>query len=272
MNRGVFGPALVLVAALSTIGCDKDEGATADDKESGAARDAVEKAVFDAADKAGASFVKGMAKKSCEILTPALVAKEFDVPEKELKQLKVMGCIYSWKEKSDGETKTTLEANLTLMRVHETVDAAKTWFKNSTANKTGEELNAEMKQVTDKTKEHESIDTEMKKKTVGQMGSIMAEAMKDGTTYEAIDGVGDEAKVALRDGAVWVRVGNLTFTTNAYKGPPQPKPKLDMKDMRNIKKIASQSMEAQKKWLEETHAERRAASIRLAKLVLGGLE
>src|SRR5690606_12132272 len=116
--------ALVLVALLAAVGCDKKDETSAgagDAKASAQAR--VENSIEDAADKAGATIVKGISKKSCEILTPALVAQTFSVPEAELKQLKVMGCIYSWK-KEEGDTKTIIEANLTLMRVHDTVEKA----------------------------------------------------------------------------------------------------------------------------------------------------
>jgi hypothetical protein len=267
------GAALVCGTMLILVGCDKKD-ATPEAGEKDEAAQAIgqaEKAVEDAAEKAGATFVKDIAKKSCEILTPALIAQAFDVPEAELKQMKIMGCIYSWKEKKDGETVTTLEANLTMMRVHKTLDAAKTLFKNSTANKTGDEMKAEMKQVTGKAKEHETIDTETKKKTVDTMGSMMAEAMKEGSSYVPISGIGDEAKVAERDGAIWVRQGNLTFTANAYKGPPQPKPKLDMADMRDIKKMTAKSMTAQREWLQKPHDERKKASTKLAKVVLEAL-
>src|SRR5690606_14674791 len=113
--------ALALVAVLTVAGCDKKKDTPSNgDSASVSIQEAVEKQIEEAADKAGAQFDKGMSKKSCEILTPALVAQTFSVPEAELKQLKIMGCIYTWK-KEEGETKTMLEATLTLMRVHDSV-------------------------------------------------------------------------------------------------------------------------------------------------------
>lgn len=259
------------MAALAATGCDNKEEASSGADKADAAQAGLERKLEDAADKAGAKFAKGMGKKSCEILTPALVAQTFAVPEAELKQFKVMGCIYS-RKKGDGDAKTTLEASLTMMRAHKTVEGAQLWFKNATANRTGEEIKEQMKQVTAKAKEHEDVDTDLKKTTVGTLGSMISAGMKEGTSYEPVSGVGDEAKVALSDGAIWVRVGNLTFTAKAYKGPDQPKAKIDPKDFSNLKKLTAQSMEAQRKWLQETFEERKKFGLQLAKLIIKALD
>jgi hypothetical protein len=273
MNRWNIRVMLALFMFLAVQGCGKNDVAAASAHDQGteaSAQRAAEKMVDKAADKAGATFAKEISKKACEVLTPSMVAETFDVPEGELKQMKIMGCIYSWNRKGDDDP-LILEAKLMLLRAHDTVDEARLWFKNATADKTGKELQEDVKKVTEKAKENEDVDTDLKKETVGTIGSLMAEGMKDGARYESISGIGDEAKVAERDGAVWARVGNLAFTVNAYKGPPQPRLHLDPKDMTNVKEITAKSMQAQKEWLAKTHEERKKASIQLARLVIGAL-
>ena len=147
-----------------------------------------------------------------------------------------------------------------------------TWFENATANKTQEEVRGEVEQVAERAREDESIDTDLEKKTVDTMGGLMAEALpKDGFRYEPVTGIGDEARVALNDGAIWTRVGNLTFTVSAYKGSAQPKPDLDMSDMKDLKKLTRKATEAQQKWLKEKHDERKAAATKLARRIVDAL-
>ena len=87
-------------------------------------------------------FDKEMRKKSCELLTPALVEKTFGVPKDELKQQKIMGCIYSWKD-----DKETLEATLMMVMAHKSEERAKLWFANTTKSKTADEMAEDMKMV-----------------------------------------------------------------------------------------------------------------------------
>jgi hypothetical protein len=260
---------LALVASVMLAACGGNEEGTAD---AGASPDErIEAAAAAAARRSGVHFEKGISKRACEILTPAMVAETFDVPESELRQMKMMGCIYSWKRK-DAAGETILEANLTMLRAHETEEGARTWLENATANKTNEEVRDEMKQVTEKAREDDSIDTELKKETVDTMGGLMAQALpKDGFRYEPVAGIGDEARVALNDGAIWARVGNLTFTVSAYKGAPQPKPDFDMSDMKDLQKLTRKATEAQHKWLKEKHDERKAAATKLARRVVEAL-
>src|SRR5690606_1870716 len=84
---------------------------------------------------AAARFDKDLRKRTCELLSPGLVSRTFGVPEGELKQLKVMGCTYTWK--SDSEE---LEASVTMVRAHASEAAAAQWFQNATADKTAEQI------------------------------------------------------------------------------------------------------------------------------------
>lgn len=272
MNQGYGRMGLALVVSVVAVGltaCGGSEEGAGSDAASADGR--IESAVAAEARKAGVHFDKGISRKSCEILTPALVAETFDVPESELRQIKVMGCVYSWKQKAE-ERETILEASLMMLRAHETEEGARTWFENATANKTREEVSSEVAQVTEKAKEHESIDTDMKKETMGVVGGLMAEALPEGGyRYEPVQGIGDEASVSMHDGAIRARVGNLTFTVNAYKGPAQPKPEFDISDMKDLEKLTRKATEANHEWLREKHAERKAAATQLAKRIVEAL-
>jgi len=240
----------VLLVGVALAACGGDEAAIA------------------AAGQSGRHFDEGISKQPCEILTPALVAETFAVPASELRQMKMMGCIYSWKQKA-GDHETILEANLTMLRAHETEEGAIAWFQKATANKTNEEARGETAEVTERVKEDERVDTETKKKAAGTLGSLMAEALpEDGYSYAPVDGIGDEARVALHDGAIWARVGNLTFTVSAYKGAAQPEVALDASDMKDLKQLTRKTTAAKNAWLEEKHAERKAAATKLAKGII----
>jgi len=264
---GRVGFALVVGMALAACG-GGEEGS---DRDAASVDGQVEAAVAAEARKSGVHFDKGISKKSCALLTPGLVAEAFDVPESELEQMKVMGCIYSWKKK-EGDHETILEANLTMLRAHETEDRAETWFENATANKTNEDVKGEVAQVTEKVKENEAVDTETEKEAVGVLGGLMGEALpKDGYTYEPVQGLGDEARVGSHDGAIRARVGNLTFTVSAYKGPAQPKVQLDVSDMKDLHKLTRKTTQANQEWLKEKHAERKAAATKLTRLIIEAL-
>lgn len=223
----------------------------------------VEKALSDEA-----HFSKDMGKKGCEILTPKLVADTFGVPEAELKQMKMMGCIYNWK--GDGQI---VEANITLLRAHKSEKAAASWFEGATRSLTKEEMQAQMEQVRGKVKEREEIDTKLKEKTADQVIDVANDMLPDeGVKYEDVEGVGDQARVSVGDGTLWVRVDNLTFNVTGFKGKPQEQPEYTPADMRDIKKVTAMAREAQQAWLKENADQRRADSTKLAKLIVAGLE
>lgn len=267
IRRG-FSP---LVCAVALLACDNDsqEAAGTGNDPTGTLGAAVEGAVDEAVAKAGGSHLfdpedKAFRKRACDFLTPELVASSFDVPAAELKQMKIMGCIYTWK--SDAET---LDAKLMMIRVHKDVDRASQWFGNATANKTKAELDAEMDVVKGKVKERKELDTDLKKNTAASLTDIAKLGSPDeGVAYEDVPGIGDAARVSSSDGALWVRLDNVTFQVSAYKGPPQPKVKFDPK---NLKGIAKAAMTAQKKWLAETHDQRKQAALKIAPKVVAAI-
>ena len=227
---------------------------------------AIEKATDEALDKAGADDLfdpenKTFSKRACEFLTPEMVSGSFGVPAAELKKTKIMGCIYSWK--GGGQT---LEAQLMLLMVHKNLERAKLWFENSTASKTNEELNAEMDAVKEQLKEHETVDTELKKKTAGSLTELAKMGTPDeGVRYEDVPGIGDGARVSSADGTMTVRMDNLTFRLAAFKGPEKPKIQIDPK---NLKGMAKKAMEIQKKWIKDTVETRKEDVKRIAPLVV----
>jgi hypothetical protein len=81
-------------------------------------------------------------KKRCELLTPRMVADAFGVPKGELKQMKIMGCVYAW-----GAGDEVVEARVSMLMSHKSEKAAGSWFENATRSVTKEEVAAQMEQV-----------------------------------------------------------------------------------------------------------------------------
>lgn len=215
-----------------------------------------------------ARFGKDMRKKGCELLTPKLVADTFGVPEGEIKQTKIMGCIYNWK--SDGQI---VEANIMLLRAHKSEKLAAQWLENSTQTLTKEQMAEQMQTVKGKLKEREEIDTKLKEETADTLMNVAGDMLPDeGVSYEDVDDVGDQARVNTGDGTLSVRVDNLTFNVTAFKGKRMEQPAYTAADMKNIKKVTAMAKQAQQAWLKENVDQRRADGIKLAKLIVANME
>lgn len=256
--------ASLAISALCLSACDDESEVETITTEHAAG--AVEKAVDDALDKAGADDLfdpenKSFSKRACEFLTPEMVSGALGVPAADLKQTKIMGCIYSWK--GDGQV---LESQLMLLMVHKSLERAKLWFENSTASKTNEQLKTEMDVVKERVKDREAVDTKLKKKTASNLADLAQMGMPDeGVRYEDVPGIGDEARVSSADGTMTVRMDNLTFRLTAFKGPEKPKMKFDPK---NLKGMAKKAMEVQKQWIKDTVETRKKDVKRIAPLVV----
>jgi len=86
--------------------------------------------------------------------------------------------------------------------------------------------------------------------------------------YDDVDDVGDQARINDRDGSMWVRIGNLTFSIAAYKGPKQSEPNyVGMK----MKEIVAASKKANAEWMAQTLDQRRSDALELAKRVVANL-
>ncbi|NND01127.1 MAG: hypothetical protein HKN85_13180, partial [Gammaproteobacteria bacterium] len=105
-----------------------------------------------------ALFDKEMRKKGCELLSAELVSQTFDVPADVLKQTKIMGCRYDWKDDQQ-----TVQSGISMIRVYENQAAAAEWFATATRNKTAEEMQAEMDQISRQMDQSEELNTELKK-------------------------------------------------------------------------------------------------------------
>lgn len=271
---------LALAAALAA-GCDKggagDQGGDKGGEGDKSAEAASGKAGGDAdagtpsdaeVEKQVKTFLKDQRKKACEMLPPSMAAKALAVPEADLKQMKVMGCIYTWESE---DKKESAQAQVMSIWVKKDADSAKRWFENATKDQTAEELAKQMEMVKAKTKERKEIDTKAKKKTVDTIGDAAVTMMGDGISFEDVEGVGDAARMNKRDGQVTVLVGNMIFNVQSFKGPAEPP--LDMTGIRptDTKAVIALAKKNQDKWLSETIDIRKKMSVELAKMVVDAL-
>jgi hypothetical protein len=215
-----------------------------------------------------ARYDRSISKKGCEILTAEGVSQAFGVPAGALKQIKVMGCVYTWRDRDQ-----VLEAGVSMLRAHRSEAMAASWFEDATRNRTAEEnqqaLDLAMGRVKEKAGDGK-LGGGVTPGAVDTVGKTLAGAVDPGgTRYEDIDGVGAAARVQLGDGAIWVRVANLTFTASGYQGPRQPRPALPTG---KLEEIARASQEAQRAWRAETFEQRKAGSLKVAELVLANLD
>jgi hypothetical protein len=261
----------VLLGASQLFGCNRTDSEKASEGHSAQSAEAVvEQAIDEATRQAGAEHLfdpsdEQLRKRACDFLTRDLVSKTFDVPAADLRQMKVMGCLYT--ARKDGQL---LDAKLMSIRVHKTAELSRTWFRNATATKTKAELDAEMDAVKKKVQESEKLDTQLEKKTAGGLTDMAKMGLPDeGVSYTDVPDLGDEARVSNADGVVWIRLGNMTFQVSAFHGPDQPKPAIDPK---NLKGIAKAAMEAQKKWIRDTLEQRKKDALKLAPKVVAAVE
>ena len=202
------------------------------------------------------------------MLPPAMVAEVLSVPEGELKQMKIMGCNYTWES---ADEKQTADASIMSIWIKKDAAAARQWFENATKTQTAEEIKAAMAKVKAKAKESKEVDTKVKEKTVDQIGDAVTGMLAQGVTYEDVAGVGDAARVEKNEGALTVLVGNMVFNVRAYKGPPAPPPDMSAIKSGDMKQIMKASKEASAKWMAETRDERQKLGTALAKAIVAKL-
>ena len=260
---------LGLVTLLGATACDKGgEEAAAKDGDAKASAEAGSGGAPTTTAEAK-TFLKDQSKKGCEMLPPALVAKTFEVPEAELQQMKIAGCIYSY---DSGDGSQTVEASINTIFVRDDPAKARQHFDNATKNMTAEEIKAQMGMVMGKAKESEAIDTAAKDKGVDQVGGMMAAMVPDGGyQYEDVPGVGDAARVLTHDGKLTVLVGNMVFTVGAYKGPAAPAPDLTGVSMQDMDAVMAAAKKADAEWMAKTRDVRREQAATLAKAIVAGL-
>lgn len=257
----LFVITLFALASLVATGCDEKKDDDASSKAE-AVEEKIDKAVAELSEEA--RFDKEYRKKACKVLTPELVAETFDVPKDELKQMKIMGCRYTWT--SDDEE---LRASLSL-RALKSEKSAATWFDNSTADVTQAEMREQMEEVKKRVKERKEVDTEMKKKTSDKLGDTVVEMTPDGGyTFKDIDGLGEEARQNEQDGTVTFRVDNLIATVQAYKGKSYA---MDFKPGTDLKKMAELAKKAGKEAQKKQAPGARKNSLELARAVVSEID
>lgn len=210
-----------------------------------------------------ALFDREIRKKGCELLTPKLVAATLGVPEAELKQRAIMGCVYSWTK--GGEE---LQASIINITVSKTVDAAKQHFANATKDQTPEDVQKAVAELNERTDAKEDLSTQ-RKADAKKVTAAVAASNAGGFHFETVTGVGDEARQSREDGALVVRVHNLQFSVRAYKGPEQP-PVSPPKGA-SFQQLAEEGRRASKAWLEKTLPDRQRDSKKLAEAIVAAL-
>lgn len=272
MTRSVGTAALLiatLVATLFALGCDKKDDSGSSAGGPSAPKDSATEALQAANEQSGGRlFDESSTKKACELLSPERVGETFGVPAAELRPIGAVGCTYQWESKGAGEP-TRLDVRFSTIQVHADVATAKQWFANATKGMSQGEVKDAMAAVTRAAKEREEVDTKAKEKTVDLVGGAVTDAAgPGGFQFESVDGVGDEARLALSDGALWVRAGNLTFVISAYHGPPAPKP--DLKGV-GLQEMAKAALAADREWVKKTLSKRREDASKLVAVLLKAL-
>ncbi len=124
--------------------------------------------------------------KGCDVLTAELVATTFSVPADSLKQMSVLGCLYSWENDEE-----ELAANISMLRAHKSDTSAAAWFANSTRSRTAEEMKAEMDKVAARLEKNKELDTKAEK---SMANVILNSAASKAVNFEDVANVGDEAR------------------------------------------------------------------------------
>ena len=203
-------------------------------------------------------FDRDIRKKGCMLLTTKLVSATFDVPADTLKQMKIMGCLYTGSHENE-----IVEARISMIRAHKSEESAARWFGNATKSKTAIQMKAEMDKVATRLDAKAELDTNAKSMAKGILGLVGGKAVN----FEDVAGVGEEARVN-NEGDVHVRVDNLTFIVSAYKGAKAPS--LDLKGV-DLKQMAAVAKESANQWASKTAPQRKKDGMRLAKAIVGGL-
>ncbi len=221
-----------------------------------------------AASGSAATFDESMRTKGCELLTPELVSTTFGAPQDELRQIKVMGCIYSW-----ASDERTVEARISMLTVHASQAVATRWFENATRDVSAEEAQQQLDQAVGAVKDKAAKGELGKDVSTSAVDTVMAGALVGASRYGDIEGIGDQARINLDDGGLWIRVGNLTFSVAAYNGPPKPPASRAAIDVRNldIKKIAADAKASDNAWLAQTFDQRKRDAQTLARVIIGKL-
>ncbi len=181
-NRGTVWSSTVVAALIACGGgaADSDDGAAA-----------VEERVF----------AEGVGEDRCEVLTLEDVAAATGLPAEEIQQRPISGCLYSW---DDGTVW------MRSVRIHESVDRAKSYYATFTEDVTAEQVGEAKEQVKVELSDREASG-EMTA-TEGAAGRALTDEMPERDyVHRSLPGIGSEASNDGR-GTVYIRWGNMTIT------------------------------------------------------------
>lgn len=153
------------------------------------------------------TFAEGVGEDKCAVLTMEDVVAATGLPEDAIEQRKVSGCLYSW---DDGTVW------MSSVRVHESVDRAKSYYARFTEDVSADEVEPAREQVKDELSEKEESGEITA--TEGEAGRAITDAMPARDfTHQLLPGIGNEASYD-GNGTVWIRWGNLTATFSGKTG------------------------------------------------------
>jgi hypothetical protein len=266
VDRRIRQTLLIVAFLVPTFACDSDDdaadGASAPAPAGGDAAPADEGSAPAAAKATTAgprTYPKDARKQKCDALTNEFVAELFEFPVDRLKPedpSRKKKCRFSWNHEGQ-----TFFAHFGSLSVKKDEDRAKLWFKNQTESKTQEQVEADAKQIAEKLGKEEKLDSPTAKATTKTAMNAFAGMTTDGVTWNDVPGLGDEARVNDSNGIVRIRDGNALIWMSAYLVPEEPPytgPPTD------ISAITAHN----RKWIQETIEQRKAASIKLARAYL----
>lgn len=243
-HRDFPGRTLLLAAAIGMGGLLLGACGQSASGPDGAATDATTRAAKVAS---SAHFDKDINKRPCEIIGKAAVASAFGVPAADIKQSSFSRiCRYEWEGGNE-----ELNVEVYVRDVRDNAKFAAAAFESSTRSMSAEEVAAAMAKVRAQLDKDGAVQTESQKKAAGKVTGLLG---RDGFTYEDVAGVADQARFDVRSGELIVRLGNVSFKVNAYKGPPMPRPD---------KVTADSIMASHKAWMADTLEARKQAAVKL---------
>lgn len=163
-------------------------------------------------------------------------------------------CVYQW----ENDTRR-LDVRVQVAGIDEDAGRATSNFRSVTRGLSGTDLDRAMAGIKEQAANDGGLDTVGKREAADAV--VDSSSGSAGIQFEDVDGVGDEARLALSVGAgdLHVRAGNLYFVASAYSGPEMQMP---------TGMTAGSILAADRQWRRETMPQRRQAAIKLAEAIV----
>ncbi len=181
---------LLVVVALALAACGGGEGGAADSPGASATADVPEP-----------TFTEAVEDDDCAVLTPADLAAATGTPQDEIegRSLGGSGCYYEFAD---------LNINVLGVRVHESVDAARSYFARFTEDATAQEVGEAKQQVREELAD-EREQGEMSESDEAVAGALVDAMPEEDVGHERWPDIGSGSAMDGR-GSVRVRYGNVT--------------------------------------------------------------